>query len=326
MRTSSVISLARRGGGALLVCRRPTQFSRSSSVMLKGISASSARSPTATTGSWFGLSTNAASPKPATIETVGAPTSEHELRALEEQAKAVETNIIYGAARESLDSSGAGVKGSASSKPDIFAVDAPNGEHDLEDVEEHAKAVEEIIEFAASHENPDEINALHETGKPEFYAVDAPNGEHDLEDVEEHKKGVEEIIEFAATHENADEINAMHDAAKPDVFAVDAPDGEHDLEDVEEHKKGVDEIIEFASTHENPDEINEMHNASKPDFFAVDAPDGEHDLEDVEEHIEQVRKIIDYAADHENPNEVKQHQKLEQDTRAEAEKHPEHDW
>mmetsp|Transcript_31990 Transcript_31990/g.95807 ORF Transcript_31990/g.95807 Transcript_31990/m.95807 type:complete len:120 (-) Transcript_31990:519-878(-) len=64
-----------------------------------------------------------------------------------------------------------------------YAVDAPDGEHDKEDLEEHKKGVDDIVNFAASHEDADKINADHAAGAGKVFAVDAPDGEHDLEDV-----------------------------------------------------------------------------------------------------------------------------------------------
>jgi len=139
-----------------------------------------------------------------------------------------------------------------------FAVDAPDGEHDLSDLEEHAAGVEDIIQYAALHEKRDKIIEDHAAGLSSAFAVDAPDGDHDLQDLEEHALGVETIIDFCAKVENADKINADHAAGSSDGFyAVDAPDGEHDLEDLEEHAEGVGKIIDEASKLENPDKVIE---------------------------------------------------------------------
>lgn len=137
----------------------------------------------------------------------------------------------------------------------IYAVDAPDGDHDYQDMAEHSLGVRTIVDFAALHENVNEINALHEAGKSRPFAVDAPDGEHDLEGMEEHASGVASIVDFAASHENPKEINAMHEAGKVRAFAVDAPDGEHDLEDLEEHAVGVSSIIGEAAVLEDAEAV-----------------------------------------------------------------------
>lgn len=66
-----------------------------------------------------------------------------------------------------------------------YAVDAPDGEHDLEDVEEHMEGVKRIIDFASISEDVNSIKMEHDVvmaGKP-IFAVDAPDGEHDFEDL-----------------------------------------------------------------------------------------------------------------------------------------------
>lgn len=146
------------------------------------------------------------------------------------------------------------VKSSTPTPP--YAVDAPDGEHDLEDLEEHGAGVEGIVDFAAEHEDANKINMSHDAGTGSgAFAVDAPDGEHDLEDLEEHAAGVENMIDFASKREDVDEINASHEAGATAAFAVDAPDGEHDLEDVEEHGRAAGRIIDAAAVLEDPGEV-----------------------------------------------------------------------
>lgn len=137
-----------------------------------------------------------------------------------------------------------------------YAVDAPGGEHDLEDLEEHGAGVEGIVDFAAKHEDANKINMSHDVGAGGgAFAVDAPDGEHDLEDLEEHAAGVENMIDFASKREDVNEIIASHEAGATAAFAVDAPDGEHDLEDVEEHGRAAGHIIDAAAVLEDPEEV-----------------------------------------------------------------------
>ncbi len=88
-----------------------------------------------------------------------------------------------------------------------YAVDAPDGDHDLEDVEEHMDGVNRIINTAAVTEDADAITKIHEAVfDTNLFAVDAPDGEHDLEDVEEHLSGVDRIIDEASLWEEAEEV------------------------------------------------------------------------------------------------------------------------
>lgn len=66
-----------------------------------------------------------------------------------------------------------------------YAVDAPDGDHDLEDIEEHLAGVNRIIDVASVTEDADAITAIHEAvfGGKTMFAVTNPDGEHDLEDV-----------------------------------------------------------------------------------------------------------------------------------------------
>eukprot|EP00984_Skeletonema_dohrnii_P013388 scaffold5544_cov126-Skeletonema_dohrnii-CCMP3373.AAC.1 len=88
-----------------------------------------------------------------------------------------------------------------------YAVDGPDGDHDLEDVEEHMEGVNRIIDFAAVTEDADSITKVHEAVLgTTLFAVDAPDGEHDLEDVEEHLTGVDRIIDEASALEDPLEV------------------------------------------------------------------------------------------------------------------------
>eukprot|EP00573_Skeletonema_grethae_P013486 CAMPEP_0201695398 /NCGR_PEP_ID=MMETSP0578-20130828/7364_1 /ASSEMBLY_ACC=CAM_ASM_000663 /TAXON_ID=267565 /ORGANISM="Skeletonema grethea, Strain CCMP 1804" /LENGTH=154 /DNA_ID=CAMNT_0048181241 /DNA_START=110 /DNA_END=574 /DNA_ORIENTATION=+ len=88
-----------------------------------------------------------------------------------------------------------------------YAVDGPDGEHDLEDVVEHMEGVNRIINVAAVTEDAGAITEVHEAVfGTNLFAVDAPDGEHDLEDVEEHLTGVDRIIDEASLWEEAEEV------------------------------------------------------------------------------------------------------------------------
>ncbi|KAL7438458.1 hypothetical protein ACHAXH_003499 [Discostella pseudostelligera] len=89
----------------------------------------------------------------------------------------------------------------------LYAVDAPNGDHDLQDVEESTDWVKRVVAVASATEDAAAINESHNAvlGKI-LFAVDAPDGEHDMEDVEEHMKGVENIIQEASLFENPEEV------------------------------------------------------------------------------------------------------------------------
>mmetsp|Transcript_10884 Transcript_10884/g.24043 ORF Transcript_10884/g.24043 Transcript_10884/m.24043 type:complete len:158 (+) Transcript_10884:143-616(+) len=92
-----------------------------------------------------------------------------------------------------------------SAKP--FAVDAPDGDHDLQDLEESGEWAKRTVTLASALEDTAAINAMHDAvlGKTVF-AVDAPDGEHDLEDVEEHMNEVDRIIEEASMFENPEDV------------------------------------------------------------------------------------------------------------------------
>ena len=65
-----------------------------------------------------------------------------------------------------------------------YAVDAPDGDHDHEHIEEHMEGVNRIIDVAAVTEDAQAITEMHDAvlGKT-LFAVDAPDGEHDFEDM-----------------------------------------------------------------------------------------------------------------------------------------------
>ncbi len=95
-----------------------------------------------------------------------------------------------------------------------YAVDAPDGEHDFEDIEEHMDGVNRIINVASVTEDADAITEMHEAvfdTKNNLFAVDAPDGEHDLEEVEEHLSGVDRIIDEASVLEDPLEVEHDHE-------------------------------------------------------------------------------------------------------------------
>ena len=88
-----------------------------------------------------------------------------------------------------------------------YACDGPNGDHDLQDVEESSDWAKRAIDIASVVENADEITAMHEAVFGEkLFAVDAPDGEHDMELQEEHLMGVNNIIDQASVLESPDEV------------------------------------------------------------------------------------------------------------------------
>ena len=65
-----------------------------------------------------------------------------------------------------------------------FAVDAPDGIHDDQDIEESHDWANRTVTMAAVTEDAAAINEMHNAAKREaLFAVDAPDGEHDGEDV-----------------------------------------------------------------------------------------------------------------------------------------------
>lgn len=65
-----------------------------------------------------------------------------------------------------------------------FAVDAPDGIHDDQDIEESHDWANRTVTMAAVTEDAAAINEMHDAAKREaLFAVDAPDGEHDGEDV-----------------------------------------------------------------------------------------------------------------------------------------------
>lgn len=93
-----------------------------------------------------------------------------------------------------------------------YAVDAPNGDHDFQDLEESSGWVKRTILVASVTEDADAITEMHNAvlqGK-RVYAVDAPDGEHDLEDMEEHLLGVNRIINQASVLEDPEKVSDAH--------------------------------------------------------------------------------------------------------------------
>jgi uncharacterized protein (DUF433 family) len=113
----------------------------------------------------------------------------------------------------------------------IFAVEAPDGTSDeLLQVEMHE--VEEIIDFAAAHEDVEMIKKKHEVEAAaqaearKIFAVEAPDGTSDeLMQVEMHE--VEEIIDYAADHEDVAKIKKRRENEEA-VRKEQARDPEHD--------------------------------------------------------------------------------------------------
>eukprot|EP01083_Nonionella_stella_P039416 107191_1 len=101
----------------------------------------------------------------------------------------------------------------ASAKP--FAVDAPDGGHDLQDVEESNDWAKRAVDVASATEDADAITEMHDAVLGEtLFAVDAPDGEHDMEDVEEHMMGVNKIIDEASLFENVEEVREQQKLRK----------------------------------------------------------------------------------------------------------------
>ena len=65
-----------------------------------------------------------------------------------------------------------------------YAVDAPDGIHDDQDIEESHDWANRTVTMAAATEDAAAINEMHDAAKREaLFAVDAPDGEHDGEDL-----------------------------------------------------------------------------------------------------------------------------------------------
>ena len=110
-----------------------------------------------------------------------------------------------------------------------YAVDAPEGDHDLELVESHMKGVNRIIDVAAVTEDADAISKMHDAvlGKT-LFAVDAPDGEHDFEDMEEHLAGVDRIIDEASLWEEVEEVKEQQ-KWRADTFKEQTKIFQHDI-------------------------------------------------------------------------------------------------
>ena len=129
-----------------------------------------------------------------------------------------------------------------------FAVDAPDGTSDAMR-KENLKQVNQIIDFAAEHEDKDKIEYEH---KMSIRGVDAPDGTSD-DMSKENVKQAFETIEYEAKYK--DQIEEAH---KMKIRGVDAPDGMSDAM-IEEDMKEVDQFIEFAAEHEDKDKIEYEH-------------------------------------------------------------------
>ncbi|KAL7504260.1 hypothetical protein ACHAXN_001939 [Cyclotella atomus] len=93
-----------------------------------------------------------------------------------------------------------------------FAVDAPDGDHDLQDIEESSAWAKRVIDVASITEDANSITEMHQAVfEKQMFAIDGPDGEHDLEDVEEHLAGVNRIIAAASVLEDPEQVKkAQH--------------------------------------------------------------------------------------------------------------------
>jgi hypothetical protein len=86
-----------------------------------------------------------------------------------------------------------------------FAVDAPDGTSDAMR-RENLKQVNEIIDYAAEHEDKDKVRLEHQQA---IRGVEAPDGTSDVMQKED-LKTVEEIIDYAAKHEDKEHVEYEH--------------------------------------------------------------------------------------------------------------------
>jgi len=127
----------------------------------------------------------------------------------------------------------------AAAKAKGYAVDAPDGTSDAMR-KENLKQVNQIIDYAATHEDKEQILFDH---KMSMRGVEAPDGTSDamrLENLKQAKRIIENV----------------HD--KEEFVGVDAPDGTPDAMEKETLKQ-VEEIIDFAAEHEDKDKIEYEH-------------------------------------------------------------------
>jgi hypothetical protein len=221
-----------------------------------------------------------------------------------------------------------------------FAVDAPDGTPD-DLIKRTKEEVDEIINYAATHEDYDKVVNQHQQARFErararkTFAVDAPDGTPD-DLIKRTKEEVEEIINYAAAHEDIDMINKKHELVEAEhemdlkILAIDAPDGTAD-DAVKRNLKEVEQIIEYAAAHEDIDMITKQHElqaaeqAANSKIFAVDGPDGSADYQ-LKEGLKEVDQIIDFAATHEDVKMINYRHEIEQAVREERARDPEHDW
>lgn len=121
----------------------------------------------------------------------------------------------------------------------MHGVSAPDGTSDDMNKSD-MDAIDEIIEYAKTHENKEAIDSIHaeeiraKEDAAKIIAVDGPDGIADVTvqlGFQEDMQVIDEVIEYAKIHENKAEIEKLHamkdraiqDAAK--ITAVDAPDG-----------------------------------------------------------------------------------------------------
>jgi succinate dehydrogenase flavin-adding protein (antitoxin of CptAB toxin-antitoxin module) len=216
----------------------------------------------------------------------------------------------------------------------VFAVDAPDGTPDYE-LKRGLKEVDQIIDFAAEHEDLDEVIHEHQAERKErararkIFAVESPDGTPDYE-LKRGLKEVDQIIAFAGEHEDLDEILREHQTERKErararkIFAVESSDGTPDYE-LKRGLKEVDQIIAFAGEHEDLDEVLREHQAEKEErararkTFAVESPDGTPDYE-LKRGLKEVDQIIDFAAEHEDAAMVKKQHEIEEAGREAARK------
>jgi hypothetical protein len=211
-----------------------------------------------------------------------------------------------------------------------FAVDAPDGMSD-DEMRVEMKYVDDIIEYAAEHENVKDVNKRHTAESAEHdqdlkvLAVDAPDGTSD-DEFKVDMEAVDRIIYVAADNEDTAEVLKRHKEEEEEhaqdlkIFAVDAPDGFSDDEAMVE-MEAVEHIIDVAAESEDAVKVLKRHREEADErarglkTIAVDAPDGISD-DEMWVDMEAVDNIIDFAAEHEDVAKVnKQH---EQDEEARA--------
>ena len=93
---------------------------------------------------------------------VDGPDGEHDFEDIEEHMDGVNRIINVASVTEDADAITEMHEAVFDTKNNLFAVDAPDGEHDLEEVEEHLSDVDRIIDEASVLEDPLEVEHDHE--------------------------------------------------------------------------------------------------------------------------------------------------------------------